>query len=160
MVAFEAARALLRFPDLAEAELSPAVNMLQIQLGSSRAANRFAALRLLHALARRNPDCVAGCSGDLEVLAGDANRSVATLAIGTLLQTVDATRCVPRGGLRSSIEGLLKRLSGAMADLDDEFKQLLVRALLALSQKFPEQITAILAFLGSLLRCVPRFLGG
>lgn len=41
-----------------------------------------------------------------------------------------------------------------MADLDDEFKQLLVRSLLGLTEKFPEKVSAILAFLGSLLRCV------
>ncbi|CBK24517.2 uncharacterized protein [Blastocystis hominis] len=153
MVAFEAARAFLRFPDLTEAELSPAVNMLQIQLGSSRAANRFAAVRLLHELSRRNPASVASCNGDLEVLAGDANRSIATLAISTLLQTVDEAR-YPRGdALTDRIDGLLKQLNGTMADLDDEFKQLLVRSLLSLTEKFPEKVSAILAFLGSLLRC-------
>ena len=92
MVAFVAARAFLRLPDLSETDLSPAVNMLQIQLGSSRAANRFAAVRLLHELSRRNPDSVSCCNGDLEALAGDSNRSIATLAISTLLQTVDASR--------------------------------------------------------------------
>lgn len=54
-----------------------------------------------------------------------------------------------------SIEGLLKQLNGSMAELDDEFKQLLVRSLLSLTQKFPDKVAAILAFLGSLLRCVP-----
>ena len=154
MVAFEAARAFLRFPDLTEADLSPAVNMLQIQLGSSRAANRFAAVRLLHELSRRTPASVSSCNGDLEVLAGDSNRSIATLAISTLLQTVDEAR-YPRGdALTNRIEGLLKQLNGTMAELDDEFKQLLVRSLLSLTEKFPEKVSAILAFLGSLLRCV------
>ena len=52
------------------------------------------------------------------------------------------------------IDGLLKRLNGTMVELDDEFKEFLVKALPALSAKFPDRFPAILAFLGSLLRCV------
>ena len=92
MVAFEAARAIVRLPDISENDVSPAVNTLQIQLGSSRTASRFAAVRLLHELSAILPQCVSSCNGDLEVLAGDSNRSIATIAISTLLRTVDGDR--------------------------------------------------------------------
>ena len=70
---------------------------------------------------------VEACNSDLEALVNDPNRSVATLAVSTLLKTVDVTR----------IEPLLKQISSYMTEIDDEFKQVLVRALLALSVKFP-----------------------
>ena len=66
---------------------------------------------------------VEACNSDLEALVNDPNRSVATLAVSTLLKTVDVTR----------IEPLLKQISSYMTEIDDEFKQVLVRALLALS---------------------------
>ena len=38
---------------------------------------------------------VEACNSDLEALVNDPNRSVATLAVSTLLKTVDVTRIEP-----------------------------------------------------------------
>ena len=48
MVCFEAARALVNLPDVRDEDLQPVVSMLQIQLGSSRTATKFAAIRILN----------------------------------------------------------------------------------------------------------------
>ena len=37
---------------------------------------------------------IEGCSSDLEALVNDANRSVATLAVSTLLKTVEPAKWV------------------------------------------------------------------
>ena len=74
----------------------------------------------------------------------DPNRSVATLAVSTLLKTVDVSR----------IEPLLKQISSYMTEIDDEFKQVLVRALLTLSVKFPEKYDVLLSFLSKILKNV------
>ena len=87
---------------------------------------------------------VEACNSDLEALVNDPNRSVATLAVSTLLKTVDVTR----------IEPLLKQISSYMTEIDDEFKQVLVRALLTLSVKFPEKYDVLLSFLSKILKNV------
>ena len=84
------------------------------------------------------------CNSDLEALVNDPNRSVATLAVSTLLKTVDVSR----------IEPLLKQISSYMTEIDDEFKQVLVRALLTLSVKFPEKYDVLLSFLSKILKNV------
>lgn len=43
-------------------------------------------------IAAKHPSAVECCNGDLENLVSDRNRSVATLAVSTLLKTVEATR--------------------------------------------------------------------
>lgn len=91
---------------------------------------------------------VEACNSDLEALVNDPNRSVATLAVSTLLKTVDVTR----------IEPLLKQISSYMTEIDDEFKQVLVRALLALSVKFPEKYDVLLSFLSKILKNVEIWL--
>ena len=84
------------------------------------------------------------CNNDLETLVNDPNRSVATLAVSTLLKTVDMSR----------IDSLLKQISSYMAEIDDEFKQVLVKSLLTLSGKFPEKHDILLSFLSNILRNV------
>lgn len=87
---------------------------------------------------------VESCNNDLEALVNDPNRSVATLAVSTLLKTVDMSR----------IDSLLKQISSYMAEIDDEFKQVLVKSLLTLSGKFPEKHDILLSFLSNILRNV------
>ena len=80
----------------------------------------------------------------METLVNDPNRSVATLAVSTLLKTVDISR----------IDALLKQISSYMNEIDDEFKQVLVKSLLTLSVKFPEKHDVLLSFLSGILRNV------
>mgnify|MGYP004714062419 CR=1 FL=1 len=53
MVCFEAARALVALPDVRDEDLQPVVSQLQIQLGSSRTATKFAAVRILNQVGSR-----------------------------------------------------------------------------------------------------------
>ncbi|KNB46255.1 coatomer subunit [Blastocystis sp. subtype 4] len=142
MVCFEAARALVTLPDVRDEDLQPVVSMLQIHLGSSRTVTKFAAVRILNQLSIAHPTIVETCNSDLESLVNDSNRSVATLAVSTLLKTVEVSR----------IDPLLKQISTYMSEIDDEFKQVLVHALLTLSTKFPEKYDALLSFLSGILR--------
>ena len=52
------------------------------------------------------------CNVDLEQLIADQNRSIATLAITTLLKT----------GAESSVERLMKQISSFVNEISDEFK--------------------------------------
>ena len=68
-------------------ELMPAVTVLQLFLSSSKPVLRFAAVRTLNRVAQTHPMSVTNCNIDMESLISDQNRSIATLAITTLLKT-------------------------------------------------------------------------
>lgn len=69
-------------------------------------------LPLLLQVAMKHPSAVTACNLDLENLVTDSNRSIATLAITTLLKT----------GSESSIDRLMKQISSFMSEISDEFK--------------------------------------
>lgn len=48
MVCFEAARALIALPNMTENDFLPLVTMLRVNLGSSKTATKFAAVRILN----------------------------------------------------------------------------------------------------------------
>ncbi len=117
MVIFEAARAICNLRDVSVRELTPAVTVLQLFLSSSKPVLRFAAVRTLNRVAMAHPGAVVNCNIDLETLIGDANRSIATLAITTLLKT----------GSEGSVDKLLKTIGGFMSDIADDFKIVVVQ---------------------------------
>ena len=142
IVIFEAARAICNMRDVTTRELTPAVTVLQLFLSSSKPVLRFAAVRTLNRVAMSHPVAVTGCNIDMEALIADPNRSIATLAITTLLKT----------GNESSIERLLKQISGFMGELADEFKVVVVEAIRSLCLKFPSKYRGMLTFLAGVLR--------
>ena len=60
--------------------------VLQMFLTSAKPTIRFAAVKTLNRIAMIHPDAVTSCNVDLENLISDSNRSIATLAITTLLK--------------------------------------------------------------------------
>jgi coatomer subunit gamma len=142
IVIFEAARAICNMREVSTRELTPAVTVLQLFLSSSKPVLRFAAVRTLNRVAMSHPMAVTGCNIDMEALIADPNRSIATLAITTLLKT----------GNESSIDRLLKQISGFMGELADEFKIVVVEAIRGLCLKFPSKYRGMLSFLAGVLR--------
>ena len=67
---------------------------------------RFAAVRTLNKVAMTHPMAVTNCNIDMESLISDQNRSIATLAITTLLKT----------GNESSVDRLLKQVCPILMD--------------------------------------------
>lgn len=63
-------------------------------------------------MAMKHPSAVIVCNLDLENLITDSNRSIATLAITTLLKT----------GSESSVDRLMKQISSFVSEISDEFK--------------------------------------
>ena len=76
-----------------------------------------------------HPTAVQSCNLDLEALISDTNRTIATLAITTLLKT----------GNESSVERLLKQIGSFMSDIADDFKIVVVEAIRTLCLKFPQK---------------------
>ncbi|KAH8851483.1 Coatomer subunit gamma-2 [Schistosoma japonicum] len=142
MVIYEAARAIVSLRNLTAKELAPAVGVLQLLCTSSKPALRYAAVHTLNSVASNHPAAVTACNLDLEQLIGDPNRSIATLAITTLLKT----------GNELNVERLLKHVSPFMSEISDEFKIVVLESIRALATKYPKKYTVLLSFLSGLLR--------
>ncbi|XP_024367632.1 coatomer subunit gamma-2 [Physcomitrium patens] len=142
MVIFEAARAITELSGVTARELTPAITVLQLFLSSSKPVLRFAAVRTLNKVAQTHPLAVANCNVDMESLISDQNRSIATLAITTLLKT----------GNESSVDRLMKQITNFMSDIADEFKIVVVEAIRSLCLKFPQKYRALMNFLSNILR--------
>ncbi|KAF2659262.1 coatomer subunit gamma [Lophiostoma macrostomum CBS 122681] len=142
MVNFEAAKAITDMRDVTEGELVQAVHVLQLFLTSPRAVTKFAALRILSTMASFKPEAVRPCNQDIESLITNSNRSIATFAITTLLKT----------GNESSVDRLMKQITGFMAEITDEFKVTIVEAVRTLALKFKAKQSGFLAFLSGILR--------
>lgn len=92
--------------------LASAASVLQLFCSSPQPALRFAAIRTLNRISINYPKVVAPSQVDLELLLSDQNRSIATLAVITLLKISD----------EASIEQLMKKLSSFISEVGDEFK--------------------------------------
>lgn len=142
VVAFEAARAVCNLDKISAQELAHTISVLQLFLGSAKPTLRYAAMRTLHRVAAKCPVAVVPCNSDMEVLVQDPNRNIATLAIGTLLKTGD----------ESSVDRLLKSISGFISEINDEFKIVIVDAIKLLCLKYPSKFHTMLVFLTNMLR--------
>ncbi|KAJ6796479.1 coatomer subunit gamma-2 [Iris pallida] len=142
MVIFEAARAITELNGVTSKELTPAITVLQLFLSSSKPVLRFAAVRTLNKVAMTHPLAVTNCNIDMESLISDQNRSIATLAITTLLKT----------GNESSVDRLMKQITSFMSDIADEFKIVVVEAIKSLCLKFPLKYRSMMNFLSNILR--------
>lgn len=141
MVVYEAANAIINLRCTSPRELNSAISVLQLMLSSAKPTIRFAAVRTLNKIAMNHPNAVMACNVDLENLITDSNRSIATLAITTLLKT----------GNEGSVERLMKQIASFMSEISDEFKIVVVGATRALCAKFPRKHTVMMSFLSSML---------
>merc|ERR1711871_254139 len=123
-------------------DLNPAVTVLQLFLSSPKPSLRFAAMRTLSDIAVNQPMSVAKCNEDMESLVSDNNRSIATLAITTLLKT----------GNEGSVDRLMKQISSFMGEIGDEFKVVVVKAIRELCVKYPAKHRVMVSFLATFLR--------
>jgi len=141
-VNIEAARAMCNSPNVTSRELSGAVNSLQLFLTSQKTVLVFAAVRTLSQLAMKYPQAVASCNYEMEQLITHQNRSIATLAITTLLKI----------GNESSIDRLMRQIGSFMSEIADEFKIVVIEAIQSLCLKFPAKHRSLMQFLASVLR--------
>lgn len=142
MVSYEAAKTMCGIQQLSATAIAPAVSVLQEMLQSYVPTQKFAAAKVLSELVTRFPLLVTPCSSDLERLLTDSNRSIATLAISTLLKT----------GSEANVDRLMKSITGFMSDIADEFRIIMIGAIKTLCLKFPHKFHGLMGFLSSSLR--------
>ncbi|CAF2876038.1 unnamed protein product [Rotaria sp. Silwood2] len=138
MVIYEAASTIVSLKCVTPNELSSAVNVLQLFISSPKPVLRYAAVRTLNKVAIQYPAAVTACNVDLETLITDSNRSIATLAITTLL--------------KPGVDRLMKQISSFSSEISDQFKTVVVDAIKSLCQKFPRKHTVLMTFLSNMLR--------
>ncbi|KAA0150588.1 hypothetical protein FNF29_05163 [Cafeteria roenbergensis] len=141
IVKIEAARAICNLPSVAASDIRPAIAVLHRGLTAKSATRRFASVRTLAQVAQLYPTEVEVANTELEGMLGDS-RIIATYAIVTLLKT----------GSASSVSKLLKHIHTFLADLSDEFKVVIARAVHDLALRFTSSYDAILPFVSSALR--------
>ncbi|EPX74877.1 coatomer gamma subunit Sec21 [Schizosaccharomyces octosporus yFS286] len=141
MVNLEIARNMIRLKTLGDEDLRPVVAALTIFLTSHRSAARFSAIRTLNELAMTRPHLLYSCNPMIESLITDANRSIATYAITTLLKT----------GNEESVDRLMLQIANFMSEIPDNFKIIVVDAIRSLCLKFPRKQEAMLSFLSNIL---------
>merc|ERR1719336_1739226 len=142
MVIYEAAHAIVNLKRTTSRELIPAISVLQLFCSSPKATMRFAAVRTLNKVSMTHPAAVTACNLDLENLITDSNRSIATLAITTLLKT----------GAESSVDRLMKQIASFVNEISDEFKVVVVQAIKSLCMKYPRKHGILMNFLSGMLR--------
>ncbi|KAH7700508.1 gamma-coatomer protein, partial [Aphelenchoides avenae] len=142
MVIYEAASAIVKLPRITSGDLASAVSVLQLFCSSPKPALRFAAVRTLNKISINYPQAVMSCNVDLEQLITDTNRSIATLAITTLLKT----------GAEASIDRLMKQISTFVSDISDEFKIVVIEAIRSLCMRYPRKHATMMNFLATMLR--------
>jgi coatomer subunit gamma len=143
IVVYEAAKQIVDLPKVNARELESTVAVLQSFLGSTKAVLRFAAVKTLNRIAFMFPQALAGtASFEMENLITDVNRSVATLAVTTLLQVES----------ESSVDRLLKQIASFIVEVSDEYKVVVVDALRALAFKYKTKHQAVMNVLSAMLR--------
>ena len=85
---------------------------MQLAQNTGKPVYKFAALRVINKVSAKQPRLVSLCQSELETLITDPNRSVASLAISTLLKTCN----------EDQVQKLLKQISAYLPDLGIEFK--------------------------------------
>ncbi len=93
-------------------------------------------------VAMNHPTAVTTCNMDLEQLITDQNRSIATLAITTLLKT----------GAETSVDRLMKQISSFVSEISDEFKIVVIDAIRSLCMRYPRKHEVMMNFLSTMLR--------
>lgn len=142
MVIFEAAKAICNLPNVTSNDLNPAITVLKLYLSSLKPSLRYASMKILSEIAAKHPITVSQCNHIMETLVNDSNRSIATLAITTLLKT----------GAEVNIDRLMKQISSFMNDIGDEFKVVIIKAIRELCVKFPVKHRVMIGFLATFLR--------
>lgn len=142
MVIYEAASAIVSLKCTTSKELASAVSVLQLLCSSPKPSLRYAAVKTLNKISITHPAAVTACNLDLENLITDQNRSIATLAITTLLKT----------GNEGSVDRLMKQIASFMSEISDEFKIVVVEAIRSLCLKFARKHAVMMTFLASMLR--------
>jgi len=120
--------------------------LTQLAQNSGKPVYKFAALRVINRIASKQPRLVSLCQSELDTLITDPNRSVASMAISTLLKTCN----------EDQVHKLLKQISAYLPDLGIEFKIETIQSTALLYHRIPQKAGVLLKFLTDCLKDDPN----
>lgn len=144
-VQFEAAKTLCELNEVygSVIDVEPPFQVLTMLASqSTKPVNKYAALRVMNRVASQQPKLVGICQTELEGLITDTNRSVASLAISTLLKTCN----------EDSVQKLLKQIANYLPDLGIDFKIEIIQSIKLLYQRISSKASILLKFLADCLK--------
>lgn len=140
-VTFEAAKSLCELSEVYKIDLETVFNTLLTFVNNGNAVQKFAALKVLNKLAKKNPSLVATCSSDLEPLINDSNSSVASMAISTLLTCT-----------QTNVSKLIAQIQTYLPDMGDDFKIEITHSFYTLFKRIPSKSSELIKFLHTILQ--------
>ena len=143
MVVYEAAKTICEHSEYLQTySLTSALSVLQLFLVSTKTSTKFAGIKALNTYAMKHAKHLTESLGDYEALLNDPNRSLATLAISTLLKL----------STEANVDKLLSQITNFMNEVSDEFKIELIESIKVLCLRMPHKQALLVKFVGGILK--------
>ncbi|CAG9315276.1 unnamed protein product [Blepharisma stoltei] len=144
MIVFEASKTLAEYAlQLWENKnVSSGFSVLQLFLASGKNTTKFAGIKTINQYAIKCQNLLVGSLVDYEPLITESNRSLATLAISTLLKL----------STEKNVDRLITQITQFMTEITDDFKIELIESLKILCLRMPRKIKTLLTFVGDILK--------
>lgn len=143
MVVYEAAKTICEHSEYMQGyTISSALSVLQLFLVSSKVTTKFAGIKTLNTYAMKHASYLTDSTGEYENLLTEPNRSLATMAISTLLKL----------STDSNVDKLLGMISNFMNEVSDEFKIELIESIKVLCLRMPHKHQQLNKFVGDILK--------
>ena len=143
MVVYESAKTICEHSEKMQTySVTSALTSLQVFLLSSKTSTKFAAIKTLNTFALKHADHLRDSTGEYENLLGEPNRSLATMAISTLLKLSSD----------QNVEKLLTQITQFMSEISDEFKIELRESIKILCFRMPQKQGLLVKFVGGILK--------
>lgn len=144
MIVYEAAKTIIEYSnvEMDNRSVNSAFSVLSLFLASSKNTTRFAGIKTINQHAIKCQNILQGSFADYEPLIAESNRSLATLAISTLLKLSS----------EKTVERLITQITQFMTEITDDFKIELIESIKILCLRMPKKIKALLNFMGDILK--------
>lgn len=143
MVVYEASKTICELSEILQSNsIASALSVLPLFLVSSKVTTKFAGIKTLNTYAIKHANYLVDSSTEFENLLSESNRSLATLAISTLLKL----------STEANVEKLLSQISAFMTDVTDDFKVELVESIKVLCLRMPQKHKILVKFVGETLK--------
>jgi len=149
MVVYEAAKTICEYSDILEGyNVSAAIAVLQLFLSSNKNTTKLAGIRTINNYAVKHSNLLYSSTREYEPLISESNRTIATMAISTLLKL----------STEDNVDHLLSQIEQFMSECTDDFKIELIESVKTLCARMPQKTKSLLNFVGSVLKGEGGFL--
>lgn len=143
MVVYESAKTICEHSEYMQSySITSALSVLQLFLVSSKTSTKFAGIKTLNTFAMKHANYLTDSTSEYENLLSEPNRSLATMAISTLLKL----------STDNNVDKLLNQITNFMNEVTDDFKIELIESIRVLCLRMPHKQTVLIKFVGGILK--------